>query len=132
MLAIDENLPAGQRFLLRSWGIRFRTVGVDVASFGTDDENLIPILHRLPQPTFFSLDRDFYRPDRAHTGYALVWLDIAADEAAEFIRRFLKHPLFETQGKRMGVVARVHADGVVQWRTKHRYSQSLSWPGRQD
>src|SRR6267154_387312 len=97
MLVLDENLPAGQQQLLRKWRIHFRTVGVDLAASGTDDENLIPVLHRLPQPTFFSLDRDFYRPDWAHADYGLVWLDIKARQAADIIRRFLKHPTFDTQ-----------------------------------
>ena len=128
MLVLDENLPAGQRLLLRKWGIRFRLVGVDVASWGTDDENLIPVLHGLAQPTFFSLDRDFYRPDWAHVGHGIVWLDVADDHAAEFIRRFLRHPSFDTQAKRMGVVARVHVGGVLWWLAKSRASQSAAWP----
>jgi hypothetical protein len=115
MLVLDENLPAGQRQLLRRWRIRFRIVGVDVATWGTDDENLIPVLHRLPQSTFFTLDRDFSRADLAHASYGLVWLDVGDDHAAEFIRRFLRHPAFDTQAKRMGMVARVHSGGIVFW-----------------
>jgi len=48
MLVLDENLPAGQRLLLRKWRIRFRLVGVDVAVWGAEDENLLPVLHGLP------------------------------------------------------------------------------------
>ena len=105
MLVLDENLPAAQRLLLRRWRIHFRVVGLDLAAWGTDDENLIPALHRLPQPTFFSLDRDFCRPDWAHASYGLVWLDVADDRAAEFIRRFLRHPAFDTLSlwERVGV-----------------------------
>jgi len=128
MLVLDENLPASQRRLLRNWLIRFRAVGVDVEASGAKDENLIPVLHRLPRPTFFSLDRDFYRPDWAHAGYGLVWLDVRRQEAALFIRRFLRHRAFETQAKRMGVVARVHADGVVWWRVGKRLAESTLWP----
>ena len=58
MLVLDENVPAGQRLLLRSWRIRFRVIGGEVAFSGAKDENIIPALHRLPNPTFFSLDRD--------------------------------------------------------------------------
>jgi len=39
MLVLGENLPAGQRQLLRKWRVHFRIVGVDVASRGSDDEN---------------------------------------------------------------------------------------------
>ena len=128
MLVLDENLPAGQRLLLRSWRIRFRVVGGDVAASGATDENLIPVLHGLPQPTFFTLDRDFFRADWIHANYCLVWLDVRRREEAEFIRRFLRHPAFDTQAKPMGVVARVHAGGVIWWRAKQRSPQSRAWP----
>ncbi len=128
MLVLDENLPAGQRLLLRSWRIRFRAIGGEVAFSGAKDENLIPVLHRLPNPTFFSLDRDFYRHDLAHPGYCLVWLDVRGKQAAEFIRRYLRHPSFDTQAKRLGGVARVHAGGGLWWRAKHRSPESVAWP----
>jgi len=130
MLVLDENLPAGQQQLLRKWRIRFRTVGVDLAASGTDDENLIPVLHHLPQPSFFSLDRDFYRANWAHASYGLVWLDVADDRAAGFIRRFLKHPAFDTQAKRLGIVARVHTDGIAYWQVKPRPPKSVPWPNQ--
>src|SRR5687768_16825129 len=130
MLVLDENLPASQQRLLRKWRIRFRLVGGDVASRGTNDENLIPALHRLAQPTFFTLDRDFNRRDWAHSSYCLVWLDVPDDHAAVFVRRFLRHPAFDMQAKRMGVVARVHAGGVLFWRFKQRSPQSVVWPVR--
>ena len=127
-MVLDENLPASQRQLLRDWRIRFRVVGVEVADAGSKDENLVPVLHRLAAPTFFSLDRDFFRPRLAHHNYALIWLDVADDRAAAFIRRFLRHPAFNTQAKRMGVVARVHTDGVIFWRLPGRKALALSWP----
>jgi hypothetical protein len=130
MLVLDENLPASQRRLLRDWRIRFRVVGVEVAVTGTRDENLIPVLHRLAQPTFFSLDQDFFRSHWAHRSCGLVWLDIVDDRASEFIRRFIRHPAFDTQAKRMGLVARVHTDGVAYWQVGGRSPQSVVWPRR--
>ncbi len=128
MLVLDENLPASQQQLLRKWRIRFRVVGIEVAIAGTKDENLVPVLHRLPAPTFFSLDQDFFRPRLAHRNYAVVWLDVADDHAAEFIRRFLRHPAFDTQAKRTGVVARVHAECINFWRLSGRKAEFLPWP----
>ena len=127
-MVLDENLPADQRQLLRDWRIRFRVIGIDVAARGTDDEHLLPVLQRLAQPTFCSLDGDFYRPDWAHSGYALAWLDVADDRAAEFIRRFLKHPAFDSQARRMGAVARVHAEGIGYWRVGSVSPISVPWP----
>jgi hypothetical protein len=128
MLVLDENLPEAQCQQLRKWRIRFRIVGVDVASWGAKDENLLPVLHKLPNPTFFSLDQDFYRPAWVHHSYCLVWLDVTDDHAAEFIRRLLRHPSFDSHAKRMGLVARVHVAGVDFWRLKTR--SSVSWPNR--
>ncbi len=88
MLVLDENLPAGQRLLLRKRRIRFRVIGIDVANRGTEDENLLPILHHLSRPIFFTLDKDFCRPEWVHPRYGLAWLDVRDDQAAEFIRRF--------------------------------------------
>jgi hypothetical protein len=115
--------------LLRSWRIHFRVIGLDVAAWGTEDESLISALHRLPQPTFFSLDRDFFRPDWAHASYGLVWLDVADDRAAEFVRRFLRHPAFDTQAKRMGRVVRVHDGGLRYWRLRESSPKSAAWGG---
>ncbi len=127
MLVLDENLPASQRQLLRNWRIRFRSIDVEVATSGIKDENLIAMLHRLAAPTFFSLDRDFFRPQKAHASYALVWLDVPAQSAAEYIHRFLRHSAFDTKAKRMGVVARVHVSGITFWRLPRRSLQVLPW-----
>lgn len=83
---------------------------------------------KLASPTFFSLDRDFYRPDWAHERYGLVWLDMAENHAAEYIRRFLRHPNFNTQAKRLGMVARIHHDGIFFWRSPRLAAQSVVWP----
>ncbi len=130
MLVLDENLPAGQRQLLRDWRIRFRVIGQDVAARGATDENLLPVLQHLPRPTLFTLDRDFYRPARAHPAYGLVWLDVKPGQAAAYMRLFLRHHLFDTQAKRMGLVARVHADGVAFWHFGRRPARTVSWSSR--
>jgi hypothetical protein len=63
MLVLDENLPAIQRQLLRKCRIHFRAVGIEIASAGTQDENLIPVLQKLSEPMFFTLDQHFFRAD---------------------------------------------------------------------
>jgi hypothetical protein len=127
MQVIDENLPGSQRQLLRKWRIHFRAIGVDIAAPGTQDENLIPVLHKLAEPMFFTLDKHFFRANWAHAAYGLAWLDVANSEAAEFIRRFLRHPEFDTQTKRLGVVARVGADGVRFWRKGQPHLHRVKW-----
>ena len=125
---LDENLPAGQRQWLRRWRIKYRVVGIEIAPAGTQDEQLVSVLHHLAEPTFFSLDRNFYRPDWRHATYCLVWLDVAENWAAEFIRRFLHHPRFRTQAKRLGTIARVHPGGILFWRLRASSPQSVTWP----
>ena len=130
MLLLDENIPAGQRLLLREWRIHFRAVGIEVGRKGTKDENLIPVLHRLPQATFFSLDRFFFRSDLLHHSYCLAWLDVADDQASDFIRRFLKHPRFNSQARRLGKVVRVHANGAHFRQMGNPSLQSVRWRDR--
>ena len=77
------------------------------------------MLHRLKRPTFFTHDRDFFRRGLVHENYCLVWLDMYDGKAAEFIRVFLKHELFDTVAKRMGIAARVHHQGIDFWQ-RHR------------
>jgi hypothetical protein len=127
MLVLDENLPASQRLLLRNCRIRFRVIGEGISFSGATDENLIPALHQLPPSTFFTLDSDFYRPDWAHKRYCLVWLNVRALEAAEYIRRFLREPKFDTQAKRAGKVVRAHPQGLVYWHCGHGSALSSHW-----
>jgi hypothetical protein len=125
---LDENYPEDQAPLLQGWRIPFRQVGRDIAGAGTGDADLIPLLHRYRRVTFFTLDRDFFNFRLCHRAYCLAWLDVRADDASDFIRRFLRHPRFDSQAKRMGVVARVHADGVNFWQAGRAAQQRANWP----
>jgi hypothetical protein len=128
MNILDENLAAQQCDKLREWQIQFRQIGRHLALRGTSDENLIPVLHRLPQPTFFTHDKDFFRASLCHSHYAMVYLDVSDAVAAEFIRRFLRHPTFDTNTKRMGIVARVQPDGVQFWKKGRPGLRFADWP----
>ena len=129
MNLLDENIPLEQRDLLRARGVRCRVIGQDLAELSIGDDNILVLLHRLKQPTLFTRDEDFFRRDLAHAAYALVWLDVAPGEAALFVRRFLRHPRFRTKLSRLGVVARVHHDGVHFWQRHRPALQSASWLG---
>jgi hypothetical protein len=61
MNVLDENIFEHHRQQLEAWNIRVRQVGVDIGKLGMDDgEEIIPLLHALRRPTFFTRDRDFY------------------------------------------------------------------------
>jgi len=101
MNILDENIPESQRQLLRGWGIRVRQIGQDVGRQGMKDEEIIPLLHQLQQPTFVTRDAGFYDRRLCHASYCLAYLDMSQYEAASFIRRFLQHPSFNTHAKRI-------------------------------
>ena len=126
MNVLDENVVAQQCNKLRAWRIPFRQVGRHLSAYGTLDENLIPLLHRLPQPTFFTHDKDFFHASLCHPHHALVYLDVSDKASAEFVRHFLRHPTFDTAAKRLGIVARLQTSGVQFWkkgRTGLRFAQ---------
>ena len=128
MNILDEDVGLSQRQQLEAWKIHFRQIGVEIGSSGMKDhEGIIPLLHRLKRPTFFTLDHGFYRPTLRHQGYCLVFLDVWEDEAATYIRRFLRHPTFRTQVQRMGKVVRVHPTGVSYWQVNVKKVHAFSW-----
>ena len=101
MNLLDENVPLDQRDLLRAWGIPCRVIGQDIARLSIADDNILVLLHRLKQPTLFTRDEDFFARPLCHPAYGLVWLDVAPEEAALFIRRVLRHPRFATKAARL-------------------------------
>ncbi len=130
MNLLDEQVRADQRLLLARWRIPFRQIGKDIAASGTKDENIIPLLQGLKRPTLFTHDQGFFRRQLLHPCYSLVWLDASDIEAAFYIRRFLKHPLFSTTTRRMGTVVRAHHDGIQFWRRHRPTLQTTRWMGK--
>ena len=128
MILLDENIRQDQGVQLRRWRAPFRHLVDDIAPAGTKDPDIIPLLHRLKQPTFFTHDRDFFQQRLAHPAYYLVWLDVFDGEAARFIRALLKHERFNTAAKRRGLVARAHHDGIHYWQGTWSTLQSAVWP----
>ncbi|MGD2207470.1 MAG: hypothetical protein PVH17_11900 [Anaerolineae bacterium] len=127
MNILDENVLASQCHLLRGWRISFRQIGHEVGRQGMDDAEIIPLLHSLRQPTFFTLDDDFYERHLCHAGYCLVYLNVKRSEAAIFVRRLLRHPEFDTQAKRMGAVIRVSHVGLTLWRLHAEEETFIEW-----
>ncbi len=132
MLIIDENISESEVWRLREWRIAVRQIGPDLAEASTTDENILPVLHRLKRPTLFTRDQDFWNRRLAHARYCLVFLDIREHEGqiATAIRGFLRHPAFDTHGKRMGKVVRLHPGGIDFWQRGKRSLQSVLWKGK--
>jgi hypothetical protein len=128
MNILDENIVHSQRQQLEEWKVHFRQIGFAVGRSGMkDQEQVIPLLHSLRRPTLFTSDRDFYRFDLRHSSYCLVYLDVPADETAEYIRRFLRHKSFRTQSRRLGKVLRLRHSGLSYWQTGDDAEHALSW-----
>ena len=92
MNILDENIIKSQRQRLRSWRILVRQIGHDIARKGLQDEEILPFLYHLRQPTFFTRDLGFYRPEVCHRRYGLVSLAVTPEEVAIFVRRVLCTP----------------------------------------
>jgi hypothetical protein len=92
-----------------------------------DDADIIPLLHRLAQPTFFTHDVDFFERGLCHRNYALIWLDLSPIDAARYIRAFLRHPEFDTNAKRLGKVIRVHPDGLTLFDSPNGKPKHAAW-----
>ncbi|MCX7840658.1 MAG: hypothetical protein N2559_14580 [Anaerolineae bacterium] len=127
MNILDENILESQRQLLLRWKISFRQIGYEVGRKGMSDEEIIPLLLALRQPTFFSMDSDFFKRELCHSRYGLVYLDVDDLEAAFFIRRLISHHTFDTYAKRLGRVMRVSAAGIDVWRLHSKQVERLYW-----
>ena len=127
MILLDENILAGQRVLLEGWSIGVRQIGLEIGRKGLKDEAVIVLLRQLRQPTFFTRDLGFYSPVLRHERYGIVAMAIGQYEAAAFVRRFLKHPLFDTYSKRAGRVIRIAPSGIVWWQPRRQSEAFAKW-----
>jgi hypothetical protein len=128
MNVLDEDIGLSQRRSLESLKVHFRQIGVEIGRSGLKDRNeVIPLLHQLKHPTFFTRDHGFYHPMLRHHEYCLVYLDVWDDEAAQYIRRFLRHKAFRAQVNRMGKLVRVHQSGLSYWGFGSEAETTVSW-----
>ena len=127
MIILDENILDGQRVLLEAWRLAPRQVGVNFGHKGVKDEELIGLLRQQRNPTFFTRDGGFYHPKLRHRSYCLVVANVGQNEVAAFIRRFLRHPDFDTQAKRMGKIVRLSRVGMAAWRLRAQAEMQTAW-----
>jgi hypothetical protein len=127
LILLDENILEGQRLLLEGWNVAVRQIGVDAGRKGLADEEVIVLLRRLRRPTLFTRDLGFYTPELRHHNYAIVVAAVGQYEMAAFVRRFLRHPAFNTQSRRMGKVARLSPTGIAFWQIRRQQEAHLGW-----
>jgi hypothetical protein len=127
---LDENLFPEHAELLASWHIHSRQIGRELGRRGMLDDEIIALLHGLQRPTLFTLDSDFYRPGLRHDGYCLVWAEVAVAELPLIIRRFLRHPTFNTEAKRLGNIVHLSLEAVHYWPLHASQEQLVIWSAR--
>ena len=128
MNILDEDISVVECERLRARRIHFRQIGKGVGRLGMKDRtDIIPLLHTLRRPTFFTRDHGFYHPSLLHSAYCLVYFDVAFDEIADFICRFLRYASFRMQAQRMRKVVRVYHRGVSYWQVRVKKAHVLSW-----
>ena len=54
MIVLDENILDNQRRQLNSWRIFARQIGYEIERKGMKDDEIIPFLHQLSQPTVYT------------------------------------------------------------------------------
>ncbi len=127
MILLDENISKDQRELLQAWNIKAKQISIDVGIKGISDENIIALLHQFKGVLFLSRDSDFWNKSLCHLSYCLVYLDVERDEAAFFIRKFLKHEAFDTVKKRLGKVVKVSQMGLSYYEVKKEGIKAVKW-----
>jgi hypothetical protein len=123
---LDELFEDEALQQLREWRVHVDKVGQGFGDAGWGDERLRVELHG-SQKTFHTLDGGFYRPRHRHATYCLVYYEVSFKEAPAFIRRFLRHPAFNTHAKRLGKVVKVTTERIYFWEIGIKRQQSVEW-----
>ena len=129
MIVLDEQIHKDQGELLQSWHFPVRQIGFDVGYAGMKDDQIITLLHSFRHSTLFTRDADFYKPRLRHNRYCIVYLDIEKIKVAEYARKVLRHPDFNTEAKRLGYLLRAAPDGLTIWEPSAEHSVFLKWLG---
>jgi predicted nuclease of predicted toxin-antitoxin system len=127
LIVLDENILDGQRLLLEASRMATRQIGVNLGRKGMKDEEIVVLLRRQRNIVFFTRDADFYLPELRHPRYCLVVMNVGQNEVAAFVRRFLRHPDFDTQVKRIGKVIRISHVGLAIWRSRTQAEIHAVW-----
>ena len=127
MIVLDENIVDGQRLRLEGWNLTARQVGLDVGRKGLEDEEIVVLLRRLRQPTFFTRDLGFYTPELRHQHYAIVVCCCGAVRAGGICPPL---PAFDTHANRAGKIMRIASNGIAWWQLRRQQEAFVAWETR--
>jgi hypothetical protein len=82
------------------------------------DDRVPEILQTLKTPTFLTIDHGFWNRRLCHSGYCILYFDLAKDEQEQLpilLRGLFRLPEFRTRRARMGKVARIGRETIAYW-----------------
>ncbi len=62
-----------------------------------------------------------------HLSYCIAYYDVPLAEMAVYIRRFLRHPQFNTHAKRLGKVSKITTQRIEFWQVGHSTKSIIRW-----
>jgi len=123
---LDELFDETVHQQLRTWRISIDKVGAGFGQSGWTDEQILSALHG-SRKTFHTRDQGYYNRHYCHPSYCLVYYDVPAAEMAIYLRRLLRHPLFNTHAKRMGKVIKVTSRRIEFWELRGAKKEKVEW-----
>jgi hypothetical protein len=97
---------------------------------GIPDEGVPAILQTQRQPTFITIDRDFWQRSLCNPRYCILYFDLRGDQQmliADLLRPLLHLPEFCTRARRMGKLARISTARVEYWQFPAQQLQRIEW-----
>ena len=127
VILLDENIIVDQVDRLRRRRIRCRHIGHDFEPQGIQDDNILPVLHRLRPPTLLTRDLGLYRRSICHPNYCIICLQVRELDVAAPARLVLRQPVFSTAARRMGLVVKVNVTLIHIWERHARGERFVRW-----
>lgn len=96
------------------------------------DERVPDILLALKQPTFVTIDKDFWQRKLCHPGYGILYFSLRDDQQERLpgmLRALFRRAEFRTRARRMGKVARVRSTRIDWWQFQVADLYRLHWKG---
>lgn len=123
---LDELLDESVYEQLKAQRIAIDKIGAGFGRTGWLDERILQALHG-SEKTFHTRDQGFYRHFSTHPSYCIVYYDVPLREMAGYIRRFLRHPQFNTHAKRLGKVIKVTTQRIEFWQRGRPMKSTILW-----
>jgi hypothetical protein len=96
------------------------------------DDRVPEILRTLKQPTFVTIDQDFWNRRLCDPSYSVLYFDLRDDQQQQIpdlLRALLRQSQFRTRARRLGKVARVTGTLLQFWQFPGHDLHHLWWNG---